>query len=516
MSAPTVLVLAAGQGTRMRSALPKVLHELCGRPMVLWPVLAALEAGAGRVVVVDSPARALAGVLEQRAGLRQRPQEREGVQEQGAGQRYGQAQTEQRAGQQHGQEQTLGLVVQPQSNGTGGAVAAAAAEIDPAAAVVVLSGDVPLVSARAISELVAAHTAGGAPATMATTVLADPGGYGRVVRDAEGRVARVVETKKAGDATPEELQIQEVNTGIYVFDGAALLAALPRLSAENAQEELYLPQVLDLLRDDGHAVLAHAVNDPALVLGVNDRVGLAQVRALAQRAINERHMLAGVGIVDPDSAEIDVEVQIGQDARIEQATRLKGATTVGEGAVVGPHTSAIDSHIAAGAAVGPHSTLIDSHVGARAKVRVAWLEEATVHDGATVGPFAYLRPGALLREGAKVGTFVEVKNSSIGASAKIPHLSYIGDADVGEGSNLGAGTITANYDGRAKHRTTIGRRVKGGVDTALVAPVTVGDDAYTAAGSVITEDVPPGALGVARARQQNIEGFAERRKSTPE
>jgi bifunctional UDP-N-acetylglucosamine pyrophosphorylase/glucosamine-1-phosphate N-acetyltransferase len=330
---------------------------------------------------------------------------------------------------------------------------------------------------------------------MATTVLADPSGYGRVVRDAQGNVLRVVETKKEGDATPAELQIGEVNTGIYAFDGAALLDALPRLSADNAQGELYLPQVLDLLRGDGYAVAAHVVDDPGLVLGVNDRVGLAHVRALAQRAINERHMLAGVTIIDPAGAEIDVDVQIGQDARIEQGTRLKGATTVAEGATVGPHTTAIDSHI-----------------GARARVRVSWLEEATLHADATVGPFAYLRPGALLREGAKVGTFVEVKNSDIGAGAKVPHLSYIGDADVGEHSNLGAGTITANYDGRAKHRTTIGRRVKGGVDTALVAPVTVGDDAYTAAGSVITEDVPPGALGVARARQSNREGYAERRE----
>jgi bifunctional UDP-N-acetylglucosamine pyrophosphorylase / glucosamine-1-phosphate N-acetyltransferase len=455
MSAPTVLVLAAGQGTRMRSATPKVLHEICGRPMVLWPVEAALEAGAARVVVVDSPARALAEVLP------------EGV----------------------------ALVVQPQSNGTGGAVMAAAAELDPAAAVVVLSGDVPLLSARAIAELMAAHEAGGAPATMATTVLDDPSGYGRVVRDGAGSVLRVVETKSAGDATPEELQIREVNTGIFVFDGAALLGAVPRLTSENAQGEYYLPQVLDILRGEGHAVAAHVVEDPGMVLGVNDRVGLATVTALAQRAILERHMLAGVTVVDPASTEVDVDVEIGEDVRIEAGTRLKGVSSVGPGATVGPHT-----------------TLIDSSVGPGAKVRVAWLEQATVHAGATVGPFAYLRPGAVLGEGGKVGTFVEVKNSELGAGVKVPHLSYIGDADVGEGSNLGAGTITANYDGRAKHRTTIGKRVRGGVDTALVAPVTVGDDAWTAAGSVIVEDVPPGALGVARARQTNVEGFAERRK----
>jgi bifunctional UDP-N-acetylglucosamine pyrophosphorylase / glucosamine-1-phosphate N-acetyltransferase len=450
------VVLAAGQGTRMRSDVPKVLHELCGRPMGLWPVHAALEAGAGKVVVVDSPARPLDEVLP------------EGVE----------------------------LVVQPQPNGTGGAVMAAAAALDGQAPVVVLSGDVPLVSAEAIADLVRAHEAGGAAATMASTVLADPSGYGRVVRDEHGAVAGVVETKEPGDATADELEICEVNTGIYAFTGSALLAALPRLSADNAQGELYLPQVLDLLRADGEAVAAHLVEDPGLVLGVNDRVALAEVRALAQRLILERHMRAGVTIVDPASTWVDVDVRIGRDARIEPGTSLRGGTTVGAGATVGPHTTAIDSLI-----------------GEQASVRVSWLQGATVHERVSVGPFAYLRPGAVLHAGAKAGTFVEVKNSEIGPGAKIPHLSYIGDADVGESTNLGAATITANYDGRAKHRTTIGKRVRTSVDTTLVAPVTVGDDAYTAAGSVITEDVPPGALGIARARQVIKEGYAERRKA---
>jgi bifunctional UDP-N-acetylglucosamine pyrophosphorylase / glucosamine-1-phosphate N-acetyltransferase len=439
MSAPTVLILAAGQGTRMHSARPKVLHELCGRPMVLWPVAAALAAGAGRVVVVDSPARALEGVLP------------DGV----------------------------GLVVQPQPNGTGGAVVAAATEIDPAAAVVVLSGDVPLVSAEAIAELLTAHATARTPATMASTLLKDPTGYGRVVRDGAGNVQRVVETKKAGDATPEELEVQEVNTGIYVFDGEALLGALPRLSADNAQGELYLPQVLDILRGDGHAVAAHAVDDPGLVLGINDRVALAQVRGLAQRAIHERHMRAGVTILDPAATVIDVDVEIGADTVIEPFTTIRGSTRIGAGCTV------------------RHSYVVDS----------------VLEDGVSVGPFAYLRPGTHLHEGSKVGTFVEVKNSSIGAGAKIPHLSYIGDADVGEETNLGAATITANYDGAAKHRTRIGRRVRTSVDTTLVAPVTVGDGAYTAAGSVITDDIPADSLGIARARQVTKEGYAKRRKA---
>jgi bifunctional UDP-N-acetylglucosamine pyrophosphorylase/glucosamine-1-phosphate N-acetyltransferase len=444
VSAPIVLILAAGQGTRMRSSLPKVLHELCGRPMVLWPVSAALAAGAQRVVVVDSPARALEGVLPEGAEL----------------------------------------AVQERPDGTGGAAAAAIAQLDsdrqsrqdPSAPVVILSGDVPLVSAEAIAELVQVHQNSGVAATMATTVLDDPTGYGRVVRDANGGVEGVVETKELGDSTQDEREIREVNTGIFAFTAAALRQALPRLTADNAQGELYLPQVLDLLRADGLAVAAHLVEDERLVLGVNDRVALAYVRSLAQASIHERHMLAGVTIVDPSTTVIDVDVEIGRDTLIEPFTTIHGSTKIGSGCTV------------------RHSYLVD----------------CVLEDGASVGPFGYLRPGTVLREGAKAGTFVEVKNSDIGPGAKIPHLSYIGDADVGAGSNLGAATITANYDGRVKHRTSVGRGVRTGVDTTLVAPVTVGDDAYTGAGSVITEDVPPGALGIARERQRNVEGYAAR------
>ncbi len=428
----------------MRSQTPKVLHDLCGRPMVLWPVLAALEAGAGKVVVVDSPARALERVLP------------EGVE----------------------------LAVQERPNGTGGAVVAAVARLDavedsrldPAAAILILSGDVPLVSAQAITELIEAHQESGAAATMATTVLEDPTGYGRVVRDSTGAVERVVETKRQGDSTRAEREIREVNTGIFVFDGKALRRALPRLSTDNAQGELYLPQVLDLLRADGQRVQAHMVADERLVLGVNDREGLARVRKLAQAAIHQRHMQAGVGIVDPDATVIDVNVQIGQDTVIEPFTTIRGSTRIGE----------------------------------RCTVRHSYLVDCVLEDDVSVGPFGYLRPGAVLRSGSKVGTFVEVKNSDVGPAAKIPHLSYIGDADIGEGSNLGAATITANYDGRAKHRTTVGQHVRTGVDTTLVAPVSLGDDAYTGAGSVIVEDVPAGALGIARERQRNIHGYAGR------
>ncbi|HEX4483033.1 MAG TPA: bifunctional UDP-N-acetylglucosamine diphosphorylase/glucosamine-1-phosphate N-acetyltransferase GlmU [Solirubrobacteraceae bacterium] len=442
--APTVLILAAGQGTRMRSSTPKVLHDLCGAPMVLWPVRAALESGAARVVVVDSPARALEGVLP------------DGVE----------------------------LAVQPAPNGTGGAVQAAIAQPDAAGApadgaVLVLSGDVPLLSAKQIRALADAHSQSGAAATLVTSVLDDPSGYGRVVRDGEGNVLRVVETKQAGDASEAELQIHEVNAGIYAFDASALREVLPRLSDENAQGELYLPQALDLLRDDGRTIAAHVLDDPNAMLGVNDRVSLAAVRKLAQRQINRRHMLAGVEIVDPDATAIDLDVTIGQDTLIEPFTTIRGVTQIGSGCTI----------------------------------KCSYLIDCVLEDGASVGPFAYLRPGATLRAGAKAGTFVEIKNSDIGAASKVPHLSYIGDADVGERTNLGAGTITANYDGQSKHRTTIGSGVHGGVDTAFVAPVTVGDDAYTAAGSVVTEDVPDGALAVARAKQRNVEAYAERRQA---
>ena len=356
-AAPTVLILAAGQGTRMRSATPKMLHEICGLPMVCWSVRAAQAAGAGRVVVVDSPARALAEALA--------------------------AEVE--------------LVIQPQPNGTGGAVLAAARAIAQDAPVVILSGDVPLVSAAAIEDLLVAHSGARASATMLTTVLEDPSGYGRVVREQGGAVSKVVETKTPGDASASELQITEVNTGIYAFDGKALLEVMPRLSPDNAQGELYLPQTLDLIAAAGGVLAARRVNDERLVLGVNDHVQLARVRAIARRSINERHMQAGVSILDPSNTYIDVDVQIGADTVIEPTTTIKG----------------------------------NSRIGERATVRHSYIIDSVIEDGVSVGPFAYLRPGSVLRGGAKVGTFVEVKNSDIGAGAKVPHLSYIGDADIG-------------------------------------------------------------------------------------
>lgn len=439
----------------MRSTTPKLLHPLCGRPLLTWTVAAARAAGAAKVVVVGGPDRALAPGLPD----------------------------------------DVVLAVQQEARGTADAVQAAAAEIDRDAPVIVLNGDVPLVTGESLHQLAVAHSEHDAAATMLTMVLPDPSGYGRVVRGVDGAVERVVETKKPGDATPAELEIREVNGGVYAFAGGELLDALAEVRSDNAQGELYLPDVLPILRGRGRVVRAHLVDDPALALGVNDRGDLAKVRAEAQRRILAAHMAAGVTIVDPGSTVIDEGVEIGADTVIAPFTSLHGATRVGGGCQVGPHSTLLDAVLGDGVAV-PHS----------------YLTSCTVEDGASVGPFAYLRPGAVLREGAKVGTFVEVKNSDVGAGTKVPHLSYIGDADIGPGSNLGAGTITANYDGARKHRTTIGARVKGGVDTAFVAPVTVGDDAWTAAGSVITEDVPDGALGVARSRQRNVERYSERKK----
>ncbi|MDF2435572.1 MAG: bifunctional UDP-N-acetylglucosamine pyrophosphorylase / glucosamine-phosphate N-acetyltransferase [Mucilaginibacter sp.] len=455
VSGPVVVILAAGQGTRMRSATPKLLHPLCGRPLLWWPVAAAQAAGASKVVIVDGPGGPLAGSF----------------------------------GDQ------VETAIQEQPLGTADAVKAAAGHIDHGETVIVLAGDVPLLRPETLIELARVHEHEGAAATMLTAVLEDPRGYGRVVRAPDGTVERVVETKASGDASELELLIREVNTGVFAFDGGALLEALAHVRSDNAQGELYLPDVLPILRRHERTVLGHELPDPTETLGVNDRVALAEVRAIAQRRIHERHMLAGVTIVDPASTVIDVDVEIGADAEIEPFTSLRGTTTVGSGSVI-----------------GPNATLIDAAVGERATIVHAYVTGAEVGDRVSVGPFAYLRPGTILREGSKVGTFVEVKNSDLGAGSKIPHLSYIGDADIGEGTNLGASTITANYDGYRKHRTTIGARVKTSVDTTLVAPVKLGDDTYTAAGSVITKDIPEGALGVARAHQRNVEGYAERRR----
>jgi bifunctional UDP-N-acetylglucosamine pyrophosphorylase/glucosamine-1-phosphate N-acetyltransferase len=453
VSLPTVLIMAAGRGTRMRSRMSKVLHPLCGRPLVLWPVEAAREAGARRIVVVLSP--------ESDDVERVLPP---GVE----------------------------IAIQQEQAGTGDCVRSAAAQLAGADHVIVLSGDHPLIDAAFLRDLAERHTSAGAAATVTTREVADPGQYGRIVRAPDGDVERIVETKAPGDATPEELAIREINLGTYAFAVKPLLDALERIRPDNAQGELYLGDVLPLMRAEGRRVVAHKVEDERAGLGVNDRADLAAVRAVAQRHILERHMLAGVTITDPASTVIDVHVRIGEDTVIDPYSFLRGQVEIGRDCRVGPMT-----------------TLTDCLLGEGVNVLHSYLEGCEVLAGSTIGPFAYLRPGTRIGERAKAGSFVEIKNSQIGRGTKVPHLSYIGDADIGTETNIGAGNITANYDGRRKHRTVIGDGVRTGVDTAFVAPVSVGDGAYTGAGSVITEDVPEGALAIGRTRQTNVEGYSE-------
>ena len=443
----------------MRSALPKVMHPICGRPMVAWAVLAARNAGADRVCVIVSPDRDLSTALP------------EGTE----------------------------TVVQPRPDGTGGAVRAALELVRDSETVVVMNADHPLVPPGLIESLVDHHRSGDAAATLVSLERDDPEGLGRVVRASDGDFERVVETKHPEGIPDQVLAIREVNTNMFAFDGAALAEALGQITDDNAAGEYYIGDVLTFLREHGRRVLVHKVDEVSANIGINTRVELAVVAAEARRRILEGHMLGGVTIADPQSTWIDADVEIEPDALIEPGTSLRGRTRVGSRSVV-----------------GPHSTLIDSVLGSEVVVPHSYLVDCDVADGCQVGPFAYLRPGARLRPGAKAGTFVEIKNAEIGEGAKVPHLSYVGDADVGARSNLGAGTITANYDGRRKHRTKIGEGARISVHTSLVAPVTVGDDAYTGAGAVIRQDVPAKALGITRTEQRNIEGYAERRAKEAE
>ncbi|HEY1273713.1 MAG TPA: bifunctional UDP-N-acetylglucosamine diphosphorylase/glucosamine-1-phosphate N-acetyltransferase GlmU [Thermoleophilaceae bacterium] len=448
----TVLIMAAGQGTRMRSALPKVLHPVVGKPMIEWVIDSAREAGAGRVVCIVRPGD---GVAEGLPG-------------------------------------GVDVAEQVEGEGTGSAVLAARAHLDGRPEpVLVLSGDHPLVPAADLQGLFEAHRERGAAATILTTDRLDPAGYGRIVRAADGSVDRIVETKYTDGLSAEELAVREINLGTYAFDPARLLQALDEVATERG--ERYLTGAIAILRAQGDRIETHLTDDPSAALGVNDRAGLMEAEEVAARRILERHARAGVTFLQPGTTRVEEGVEIGPDTVVSGGVDLIGATRVG-----------------AGCEIGPHSTIRDSSIGDGALVVHSYLVEAEVHAQAKIGPFAYLRPGAVVEEGAKIGTFVEVKNSVIGAGAKVPHLSYIGDADVGESSNIGASTITANYDGRKKHRTKLGKRVKTGIHTSLVAPVDVGDGAYTGAGSTISEDVPPNALGIARSKQKNVEGYADR------
>ncbi len=475
------IVLAAGQGTRMRSATPKVLHEIGGHSL-LGHVLAAVEPLA--------PQRTLVVVGDGREQVEQHLGERTAGHATSAGSGAPQPAASQFA------PRALQAVVQDERHGTGHATRLAVDAVPGVeGTVLVVPGDAPLLTADMLRRLVERHATSGAAAALLTTQLPDPTGYGRVVRATDDSVVAIVEEVDADAATRT---IREVGTSVYAFDADALRDALGKLGTDNAQGEEYVTDVIGLLVADGETVGAVLAEDYREI-GVNDRAQLAAAgRALRDRT-NDALMRAGITIVDPASTWIDVDVQLEPDATIEPDTRLHGRTT-----------------IAAGAVVGPASTLTDTAVGAGAQVKHSYCDGAEIGPEADVGPFTYLRPGTRLGPRAKAGAYVEIKSSDVGAEAKVPHLSYVGDATIGERSNIGAATVFVNYDGVDKHQATVGDDARVGSDTMLVAPVTVGDGAYTAAGSVIDKDVPPGALGVGRARQRNVDGWvARKRPGTP-
>ncbi|MDI2126751.1 bifunctional UDP-N-acetylglucosamine diphosphorylase/glucosamine-1-phosphate N-acetyltransferase GlmU [Yinghuangia seranimata] len=459
-----VVVLAAGEGTRMKSATtPKVLHTLAGRSLVGHVVEASRRLDPQELVVVVG----------------------------------------------HGRDQVTAhlseldpaavTVVQEQQNGTGHAVRVAVDALaeqgrEPSGTVVVVCGDTPLLTTATLAALVDTHQAEGNAVTVLSAVVPDPTGYGRIVRViGDNTVQQIVEHKDASEA---QRAIAEINSGVYAFDGKLLREALGGLTTDNSQGEEYLTDTLTLLREAGHRVAAVAAGDHREILGINDRVQLAEARRLFNERTLEAWMRAGVTVVDPATTWVDVDVTLEPDAVLLPNTQLHGRTSV-----------------AAGAEVGPNCTLRDTRVEAGALVNNATCEGAVIGPKATVGPYTYLRPGTVLAARAKAGGFVEMKNAQVGEGSKVPHLSYVGDATIGEGANIGAATIFVNYDGVAKHHTTVGDHVRVGSDSMLVAPVTIGDGAYTAAGSVITEDVPHGAMAVARGRQRNITGWVTRRRA---
>ena len=455
-----VVILAAGGGTRMKSATPKVLHTLCGRPILGHVVESARGLEPRHLAVVVGHAREQVSAYLASADPEIRP------------------------------------VVQEVQHGTGhatrvamDALAATDGEID--GTVLVLLGDAPLLTTETLNGMLAEHQRAGRAVTVLSAIVDDPTGYGRVLREGDS-VVGIVEQK---DATPEQAAIAEINSGVFAFDAKVLRDALGRLSRDNAQGEEYLTDVLGIAAADGLPVGAHVVADWHETLGVNDRVQLAEMRRLFNRRLTEHWMREGVSIIDPATTWIDVQVTLGRDAIVHPNTQLHGTT------VLAPE-----------AEVGPNCTLTDTFVGQGARVTNATTEGAEIGPEATVGPYTYLRPGTKLGRKAKAGGFVEMKNAEVGEGSKVPHLSYVGDATIGEGCNIGAGTITANYDGVAKHRTEIGDHVFVGSDTVLIAPATLADGAFVAAGSAISNPVGPGELAVARGRQRNIAGYIERKR----
>jgi bifunctional UDP-N-acetylglucosamine pyrophosphorylase / glucosamine-1-phosphate N-acetyltransferase len=463
----TVIVLAAGGGTRMRSKTPKVLHRIGGRSMI-GHVLNAVRA--------MHPTRLVAVVGHQREQV-------------GA----------------HIAEQYADavLAVQEEQHGTGHAVSVAIEALAQRGAapesgtVVVAYGDTPLLTGESLRDFATVHEAAQASVSILSGVVPEPFGYGRIVRDEDGDVLAIVEEK---DATPTQREIAEINSGILAFEAGFLREIIGKIDNDNAKGEYYLTDAVQLARDAGQTVTAHPIADVAQTEGANDRAQLAELGRILNRRIIDRWMREGVTVVDPETTWIDADVRLARDVTLLPGTQLLGTTTVAEDAEIGPDT-----------------TLEDCGIGVGARVVRTHGTGATIGAGAAVGPFSYLRPGTRLGDGGKIGAFVETKNAEIGPGAKVPHLSYVGDADIGEGSNIGAGTVFANYDGVAKHHTTVGRYARTASNNTFVAPVEIGDGAATGAGTVVRKDVPPGALALSAGAQRNLPGWAQtRRAGTPQ
>ena len=450
----TSVILAAGMGTRMKSEMPKVIHKVCGKPLAKWVIDASKDAGADAVLAITGHKSDMV-------------------------------------------RETLGnaceYALQAEQKGTGHAVMQAAEFIKSHKGnVVILNGDTPLITAETITKAIEYHASEGNFATVITAVLDDATGYGRIVRGADGGVLKIVEHK---DATDEERKINEINSGMYVFESEALASALDRLTPNNAQGEYYLTDTLEILLSDGKKVGAYAISDNDEIRGINDRVQLSQAEAIMQKRINEAHMKNGVTMRIPESIYIEADVEIGNDTEIGSGVTLKSGTKIGSNCVI-----------------GQGSTLDKAVIHDNVEVLNSVILNSEIDEGTKVGPFAYVRPNCKVGKDVKVGDFVELKNSSIDDGTKISHLTYIGDSDVGKNVNFGCGTVTCNYDGKNKFRTVIGDNCFVGCNTNFVSPIHVGDGAYIAAGSTITEDIPKNSLSIARAKQVNKEGWTDKRK----
>ena len=457
MAVETVIVLAAGDGTRMKSGQAKVLHSVAGRSL-LGHVLAAvdhLEPAQLRVVVGANRISVETHVAEISPNAT--------------------------------------IVFQEKRGGTGHATQLALAGTAPAGTTLVLAGDTPMLTGQSLAAFLDAHEAGNFAASVLTAEHPEPTGYGRIIRDDSGELLRIVEER---DATEDERFIFEINSGVYAFDSAKLASAIGEITDSNSQGELYLTDVIGILKKADESIAAILLEDFTEILGVNDRVQLAESAALLRDRINDQWMREGVTIIDPTTTWIDATAKLSPDVVVHPGSAILGLTTIATGAVIGPRTTLTDCVVKEGASI-LESIATDSVIG----------------EAAIVGPYTYLRSGTVLGDSSKAGAFVEMKNSTLGTGSKVPHLSYVGDATIGEGSNIGAATIFVNYDGVDKHHTTVGDHVRIGSDTMLVAPISIGDGAYTAAGSVITEDVPAGAIGVGRAKQRNVLGWVMRKRS---